>query len=245
MTKKETNPNQKKIFLLAGVVAFGGLFGGYMYYSGQAKKAEREAKLRALLGSQGGAAEMVPASNGMGMPTETPGMITPPPPPALVAVSSPSDDLEQLLRLGERRAVAQAQLEALKVESEVSAEKQKINGDGATDNMPATPQPMPGAFTLAGEMPVGMGINTTPVGTGITFNESPKIPVLSSLDKLTLRYTSKVDGKIIAYVSMGESGPLISVTPGSTVEKVRITSVSEDRVCASQNKSVRCMNVYY
>lgn len=98
-------------------------------------------------------------------------------------------------------------------------------------------------------MPVGATVSSStpmPVGTGIAFNEPKEMDQPGSkLDRLILRYAARVDGRLTAYVSIGESGRMIPALVGKTIDGIKIISLNDRQLCARYGKSSRCINMVY
>lgn len=239
MNDEKKKPETKKILTLVGILVVSSLGAAYLYHANEQKKADRAARLQGLMASQPsgpGSSESLKTTLGQGA--------TAPQPPAVVEVPAVSDSIKTLLDLGARRAKAEATSATNKAEAEATASSSTNKKTTAAD------QGMPkDAFLMPDEMPMGMVAATNqsvPAGTGITFNEanvsSPRRP---SIEQLTLRYAARVDGKLTAYVSVGEAGRMIPASVGKVVDGVKITSINEKQLCAEQGKSTRCITMSY
>ncbi|WP_339332205.1 hypothetical protein [Aeromonas caviae] len=199
--------------------------------AGQAKrKSDNQARLQELI-AQSGAAEpsqqATEAVQGEGqMPTN-------PVEPAPVVVEMPplSEDVLSLLDLGAETAKEQAMLTLAKIRSE------RLKAENEKQEPPQDNKDTQGGFLLADEMPVN-GVS------GVSFNNEPIVKT-SSISSLTLRYASRVDGKLVTYVSIGDKGRMIEAKPGSIIEGIVITSISDTKLCAKEASISRCINVTY
>ncbi|OLF56818.1 hypothetical protein BTN33_22795 [Aeromonas veronii] len=198
----------------------------YIYSIQAQKKEENKQRLQELIAQSGGDANAEIASNNS-LPVNAP-QANSPVAPAQVDMPPLSEDITTLLDLGKQKAKEQAQLALEKVQ----AERKKASNDGA-----GVVVQQQGGFLLSDEMPA----SGTYGQSGVSFNERAT-PERQGINSLEFRYASRIDGKLIAYVSIGEKGRMVEAKQGSIIEGIKITSISETQLCATQGKTSRCIS---
>lgn len=225
-------PSKPKLVIYGVILSI--LAGSVIYISnGQAKrKSDNQARLQELIAQSGAAepsqqtTEAVAGQGGVQMPAD-------PVEPAPVVVEMPplSEDVLSLLDLGAETAKEQAMLTLAKLRAE------RLKAENQEQEPPQDNKDTQAGFLLADEMPVN-GVS------GVSFNNEP-IERTNSISSLTLRYASRVDGKLVTYVSIGDKGRMIEAKPGSIIEGIVITSISDTKLCAKEANISRCINVTY
>ncbi len=224
-------PNKKKLFVYLGVLVLVCGAAAYVYSSNVEKKAAKNERLQQLIAQSKGSTSSTPdfSIGPTGGIVESAPVA---PVPSTTELPELSSEIRELLDYGARRAKAEAKLAARKAE-----EDEKKLGKTGVDGSSGENQLSPGeGFLLKDEQPLGMGIS---------FNTPKPSRTYSSLEQLTLRYAAKVDGKLTAYVSVGESGRMIPAQVGKVIEGMKITSITDSQLCASQGKSTRCITMSY
>lgn len=242
MNEQNKKISTKKLVTYLGLLSVACASAVYLYQAQENRQAKRNERLNALIAqSEQRSQASTPVDSGSNVSSQN--VIEP---PSAVRLPNLPENIQELMRLGERRAKAEALLATSTVEElvESNAAKKKIASE-----KPAKSSPPPGAFLLQDELPVGATVSPSapmPVGTGIAFNE-PKVMDSpgSKLDRLTLRYAARVDGILTAYVSIGESGRMTLAQVGKTIDGIKITSLNDRQLCASQGKLARCINMAY
>ncbi|ASI21439.1 hypothetical protein E4188_23880 (plasmid) [Aeromonas media] len=242
MNEKTKKVSTKKLVTYLGLLSIACASAVYLYQAQENRKAKRNERLNALIEQSEQRAPALTAVVGEGH-VASQSLIEP---PAAVKLKKLPENIQELMLLGERRAKAEALLATSTVEEliESNVAKKKV-----ASNKPAESTPPPGAFLLQDELPVGATVSPStpiPVGTGISFNEPKEMDRPGSkLDRLTLRYAARVDGRLTAYVSIGESGRMIPAQVGKTIDGIKISSLNDRQLCASLGKLSRCINMAY
>lgn len=242
MNENKNKYNTKKFVTYLGLLSVACASAVYLYQAQENRKEKRNERLNALIAQS---EQRAPASTAVvgGGDMASQSVIDP---PAAVKMPKLPKNIQELMSLGERRAKAEALLATNTVEEliEINAAKKKVAAE-----KPAESTPPSGAFLLQDEMPVGATVSSNtpmPVGTGIAFNEPKEMDQPGSkLDRLILRYAARVDGRLTAYVSIGESGRMIPALVGKTIDGIKIISLNDRQLCASYGKSSRCINMVY
>lgn len=219
-------PSKKKLFVYLGVLVLVCGAAAYIYSSNAEKKAVKNERLQQLIAQSKGSTSSAPDFS-LGPAA---GIVDSAPVPTTTELPELSSEIKELLGYGARRAKAEAKLAARKAEED---EKKLGKTGGGTGENPVSPGE---GFLLKDEQPLGMGIS---------FNTPKPSRTYSSLEQLTLRYAARVDGKLTAYVSVGESGRMIPAQVGKVIEGMKITSITDSQLCASQGKSTRCITMSY
>lgn len=219
-------PSKKKLFVYLGVLVLVCGAAAYIYSSNAEKKAAKNERLQQLIAQSQGSTSSAPDFS-LG-PAGS--IVDSAPVPTTTELPELSSEIRELLDYGARRAKAEAKLAARKAEED----EKKLGKTGvSTGENPTSPGE---GFLLKDEQPLGMGIS---------FNTPKPTRAYSSLEQLTLRYAARVDGKLTAYVSVGESGRMIPAQVGKVIEGMKITSITDSQLCASQGKSTRCITMSY
>lgn len=221
-------PSKKKLFVYIGALVLVCGAAAYIYSSNAEKKAAKNERLQQLIAQSKGSTSSAPDFS-LG---PAGGIVDSAPVPTTTELPELSSEIRELLDYGARRAKAEAKLAARKAE-----EDEKKLGKTGVGGSSGENQLSPGeGFLLKDEQPLGMGIS---------FNTPKPSRTYSSLEQLTLRYAAKVDGKLTAYVSVGESGRMMPAQVGKVIEGMKITSITDSQLCASQGKSTRCITMSY
>ena len=223
MSLDKNLPSKNKLFVYFGALLLVCGVSAYIYSSNAEKKAAKNERLQQLIAqSKNGAPDLSLGPAG--------GIVVSAPVPTTTDLPELSSEIRELLDYGARRAKAEAKLAARKAEED----EKKLGKTGVSSGETST---SPGeGFLLKDEQPLGMGIS---------FNTPKPTKTYSSLEQLTLRYAARVDGKLTAYVSVGESGRMIPAQVGKVIEGMKITSITDSQLCASQGKSTRCITMSY
>lgn len=243
MNEKNKKINTRKLVPYLGLLSVVCIGAVYLYQAQENRKAKQNERLNALIAQS---EQRAPASTTVVGTADVQSQSNVIEPPAAVKLPKLSKNIQELMTLGERRAKAEALLATSTVEEliESNAAKKKEALEKPAERTPPT-----GAFLLQDEMPVGATVPLStpmPVGTGIAFNEPKEMGTQGSkLDRLTLRYAARVDGRLTAYVSIGESGRMIPAQIGKTIDGIKITALNDRQLCASHGKSSRCINMSY
>ncbi|WP_324047783.1 hypothetical protein [Aeromonas caviae] len=226
MNLNKNLPSKNKLFVYLGVLVLVCGSAAYVYSSNAEKKAVKNERLQQLIAQSKGSTSSAPDFS-LGPAA---GIVDSAPVPTTTELPELSSEIKELLGYGARRAKAEAKLAARKAEED---EKKLGKTGGGTGENPVSPGE---GFLLKDEQPLGMGIS---------FNTPKPSRTYSSLEQLTLRYAARVDGKLTAYVSVGESGRMIPAQVGKVIEGMKITSITDSQLCASQGKSTRCITMSY
>lgn len=226
MSLDKNLPSKNKLFVYFGALVLVCGVSAYIYSSNAEKKAAKNERLQQLIAQSKGSANGAPDVS-LG---PAGGIVDSAPVPTTTDLPELSSEIRELLDYGARRAKAEAKLAARKAEED----EKKLGKTGGSSGENST---SPGeGFLLKDEQPLGMGIS---------FNTPKPSKTYSSLEQLTLRYAARVDGKLTAYVSVGESGRMIPAQVGKVIEGMKITSITDSQLCASQGKSTRCITMSY
>lgn len=226
MSLDKNPPSKNKLFVYFGALVLVCGVSAYIYSSNAEKKAAKNERLQQLIAQSKGSANGAPDVS-LG---PAGGIVDSAPVPTTTDLPELSSEIRELLDYGARRAKAEAKLAARKAEED----EKRLGKTGGSSGENST---SPGeGFLLKDEQPLGMGIS---------FNTPKPSKTYSSLEQLTLRYAARVDGKLTAYVSVGESGRMIPAQVGKVIEGMKITSITDSQLCASQGKSTRCITMSY
>lgn len=222
-------PSKAKMITYLALLFFVLVTFAYIYSIQAQKKEENKQRLQELIAQSGGSDNAaISSDNSLPINTQQTSATVA---PASVDMPPLSEDITTLLDLGKKKAKEQAQLALEKVQ----AERKKASTEGATVQVQQQ-----GGFLLSDEMPA----SGTYGQSGVSFNERAT-PERQGINSLEFRYASRIDGKLIAYVSIGEKGRMVEAKQGSIIDGIKITSLSDTKLCATQGKTSRCINMSY